>query len=375
MQNYLPFLSLIMKTFRFAVISDPHIALPQTIDNTVSRFHMVEVSIAALEKALTQLEPLNLDFLLIPGDLTQDGEIENHQWLHQRLQKLPFPCYVIPGNHDVPLPTSNHEVVGLAEFPRYYTGCGYQDSQEAYYTQELLPGVQLIALNSNAFSQDHQQIGYLEEKQYWWLEEQLKIYSEQLVFVMIHHNVIEHLPGQSHHELGRRYMLDNAPQLLTLLKKYQVKLIFTGHLHVQDIAYHDGIYEITTGSLVSYPHPYRIITADYEQNQWYLTIESHRIESVEGYPQLAQQSRQFLGDRSQFFMTRLLTLPPLNLSPENAAKLVPTLQYFWADVAAGDSKFDFPNFPSPVRYFLQKFSHFNHPQHLHFQDNNTVLKL
>jgi len=159
-----------MKTFRFAVISDPHIALPQTIDNTVSRFHMVEVSIAALEKALTQLEPLNLDFLLIPGDLTQDGEIENHQWLHQRLQKLPFPCYVIPGNHDVPLPTSNHEVVGLAEFPRYYTGCGYQDSQEAYYTQELLPGVQLIALNSNAFSQDHQQIGYLDKKQYWWLE-------------------------------------------------------------------------------------------------------------------------------------------------------------------------------------------------------------
>lgn len=364
-----------MKTFRFAVISDPHIALPHTIDSTVQRFHMVEVSIAALEKALIQLESLDLDFLLVPGDLTQDGEPENHHWLHQRLQQLPFPCYVIPGNHDVPVPLSNASAVGLAEFPSYYPHCGYQHSQEAYYTQEMLPGVQLIALNSNDFDREGQQIGSLNPRQFLWLEEQLKNYQDQFIFVMIHHNVIEHLPGQSRHELGRRYMLDNATELLKLLQKYSVKLIFTGHLHVQDIAYQGGIYEITTGSLVSYPHPYRIITAECIQNQWHLKVESYRIDSLDDYPNLANQSRQFLGDRSQFFMTRLLTLPPLSLSQEIASALVPSLQYFWADVAAGDSQFDFPDFPPTVRYFLQQFSHFNHPAHLHFHDNNTLLTL
>ncbi len=59
--------------FRFAIISDPHIAVPQTIQHHSHRFHLVEVSILALEKVLNHLEQLNLDFLLLPGDLTQDG--------------------------------------------------------------------------------------------------------------------------------------------------------------------------------------------------------------------------------------------------------------------------------------------------------------
>ena len=47
-----------------------------------------------------------------------------------------------------------------------------------------------------------------------------------------------------------------------LLENTGCRLILTGHLHIQDIAYHNNIYEITTGSLVSYPHPYRIIEVE-----------------------------------------------------------------------------------------------------------------
>jgi len=53
-------------------------------------------------------------------------------------------------------------------------------------------------------------------------------------------------------------ILENAPELLQLLRDSGVQLVFTGHLHVQDIAYCQGVYDITTGSLVSYPHPYRV---------------------------------------------------------------------------------------------------------------------
>ncbi len=84
----------------FAVLSDLHIGLPHTIADHPTRFHLVEVSIPAFEQALQTLEPLELDFLLIPGDLTQHGEPENHRWLAQRLSQLPLPVYVIPGNHD-----------------------------------------------------------------------------------------------------------------------------------------------------------------------------------------------------------------------------------------------------------------------------------
>ncbi len=89
--------------FRFAIVSDLHIALPHTIWNHPSRFHLVEVSIPAFESVLRHLTQLDLDFLLLPGDLTQHGEPENHAWLQQRLAQLPFPVYVVPGNHDVPV--------------------------------------------------------------------------------------------------------------------------------------------------------------------------------------------------------------------------------------------------------------------------------
>ncbi|MGB3557611.1 MAG: metallophosphoesterase, partial [Geitlerinemataceae cyanobacterium] len=81
--------------FKFAIVSDLHVALPETIWDRPGRFHLVEVSIPALEWILEQFSRLDLDFLLIPGDLTQHGEPENHLWLNQRFAQLPYPVYVI----------------------------------------------------------------------------------------------------------------------------------------------------------------------------------------------------------------------------------------------------------------------------------------
>ena len=342
--------------FRFGIISDLHIAVPQTVNNHATRFHLTEVSIPALEQVLEHLESCQLDFLLLPGDLTQDGEPENHLWLAQRLAKLPFPVYVIPGNHDVPtlLPTENS--IGFRDFPVYYQQFGYQDYQQHYYTQEILAGVQLIALNSNQFNREGKQLGFVDEKQLLWLETTLEKVQHKLVLVMIHHNVIEHLPGQSTHPLSKRYMLANAPQLLSIFRKYGVKLIFTGHLHVQDIAELEGMYEICTGSLVSYPHPYRVVelSIDDRANKK-IKIESHQVKAVPGWENLAHTSREWMGDRSYPFMLKLLTSPPLNLSETEAAKYISHLRYFWADIAQGDTVFNFPEFPPQLTNHFQKF--------------------
>ncbi|NEP42642.1 MAG: metallophosphoesterase, partial [Okeania sp. SIO2H7] len=286
--------------FKFAVASDLHIALPNTIFNRASRFHLVEVSIPAFELILEHLAQLNIDFLLIPGDLTQDGEPENHAWLSERLAELPYPVYVIPGNHDVPVLHKSDRAIGCQEFPHYYTHCGYDNPEQLYYTHQILPGVRLIGLNSNQFDTDGKQLGLgrLDEVQLNWLKDVLANAREELIFLTIHHNVIEHLPEQATNPLGRRYMLENASKLLEILKKAGVKLIFTGHLHVQDIAEQNGIYEITTGSLVSYPHPYRIIDCKTDElGRQSLEIASHFIKSVPEWPELAKQSREWLGDR------------------------------------------------------------------------------
>jgi 3',5'-cyclic AMP phosphodiesterase CpdA len=360
--------------YRFAVISDPHIAIPQTIGDSSHRFHLVEVSIPAIEIVLKHLEQLDLDFLLLPGDLTQDGEPENHQWLQQRLASLPFPAYVVPGNHDVPTLLPTERSIGFDDFPLLYRQFGYRNPQQHYYTCEVVPGVQLIALNSNQFDDRGQQRGYLDEQQLAWLDRVLIEVKDRFVLVMIHHNIIEHLPGQSHHELGKRYMLSNAPILFSKLQAAGVKLIFTGHLHVQDVASNAGIYEITTGSLVSYPHPYRILELkrNYEK-KWQLKIESHRVKAVSGWEKLAEFSRNWMGDRSYPFMMKLLTNPPVNLAFEEAEKLVPQLRYFWADIAAGDAIFDFVDFPPLARRYFQAFGAVNEEGAIDLIDNHAKL--
>ena len=363
--------------FRFAIASDLHIALPHTISDHPSRFHLVEVSIPAWEWVIEQLQQLDLDFLLLPGDLTQDGEPENHEWLRSRLSQLPFPVYVVPGNHDVLHPQATEKAIGLKDFPFYYQQFGYQNPQQIYYTKEILPDVRLIGLNSNHFDENGKQIGWLDEAQFTWLKGVLSEIEDELVLVMIHHNVIEHLPDQSVHPLGRRYMLGNAPELLEILQALKnPPVIFTGHLHVQDIAKHKNIYEITTGSLVSFPHPYRVINyARNGQGNRTLTIQSHHIHAVPNHPDLSYKSREWIGDRSVPFMIKLLTEKPLNIPLPEAEKLLPQLRYFWADVAQGDTLFDFENFPDGARQYFHAFGALAADGTPHLIDNNTILKL
>jgi 3',5'-cyclic AMP phosphodiesterase CpdA len=365
------------ENFRFAVVSDLHIALPHTVWDHANRFHLVEVSIPALEVALSNLSQMNLDFLLLPGDLTQHGEPENHTWLAERLAQLPFPVYVIPGNHDVPVAVASEGFIGLTDFPHYYRKFGYQNPDQLYYTCEILPGVRLIALNSNQFDLQGKQLGCLDQTQLQWLEQVLAAVNRELVLVMVHHNVLEHVPGQARHPLTRRYMLQNAPVLLEILQRAGVQLVFTGHLHVQQIAYAQGVYDITTGSLVSYPHPYRVLQLQTDsQGRRRLQIESDYVKSVPDWPQLQQTSREWMGDRSFPFMLQLLTQPPLSLPLEEAKALASDLRYFWAAIAAGDPKFHFPHFPKPVRQYFESFGdRHNNSKIPTLADNNTTLLL
>ncbi|MFN5857735.1 MAG: metallophosphoesterase family protein [Pseudanabaenaceae cyanobacterium] len=342
--------------FTFAIASDLHIALPHTIWDHPSRFHLVEYSIPAFEQVLAHLAQLPLDFLLLPGDLTQHGEPDNHCWLAQRLGELPYPVYVIPGNHDVPTPES------LAHFAPHYTQFGLTEgktnSGKLYYACEILPGLRLIGLNSNQFDDHGALYGAVDDEQIRWLKEILKDQNYDETIVMIHHNVLEHIHEQSQNGLGVRYMLSNSAELCGMLQAAGVKLIFTGHLHVQDIAYSADydLYDITTGSMVSYPHPYRVLQYEGNGTAKRLAIDSFRVKTIPEQSDLLKFSREWMGDRSHPFMLRLLTKAPLFLSPESAAQLTPALRYFWADIADGDAQFSFPDFPPAVRAYFEAFS-------------------
>ncbi|MFZ4639996.1 MAG: metallophosphoesterase family protein [Nodosilinea sp.] len=345
--------------FRFAIISDPHIARPETISNHPHRFHLVEVSIPGIEQILAHLETLPLDFLLLPGDLTQHGEWVNHAWLIDRLERLPFPTYVVPGNHDVIARDASDGAIGLADFPRLYRNFGYRDGQTPYYQQEILPGVRLIGLNSNSFDPDGKllEVGHIDAEQLAWLDHLLPQVQSDLVLVMLHHNVLEHLPGQSMSALGQRYMVRNHQALIDRLEAARVPLMLTGHLHVQDIARRGHLCEILTGSIVSYPHPYRIIQVTQDgDGPLRVEVQSHRLQSVHPWEDLQSMSYQWMCDRAGGFMTRFLISPPIGLSEAEAIAIAPGLRHFWPTIAAGDPQFDFSHLPAAIRQRLEPFN-------------------
>jgi 3',5'-cyclic AMP phosphodiesterase CpdA len=362
---------------RFAILSDLHIGLPHTIHDHPTRFHLVEVSIPAFEQVLQDLAQQSLDFLLLPGDLTQHGEPENHRWLANRLAQLPFPTYVIPGNHDVPVPEPDGYSIGWRDFPAYYQDHGYHNTKALYYSCRLCPGLRLIALNSNQFNAQGKQIGAIDPEQLHWLEAQLAAVTDEQVLVMVHHNVLDHFPAQSTHPIGQRYILNNAIALQDILRSGGAQLIFTGHLHVQDIATRKGLYDITTGSLVSYPHPYRLAHLYQDpQGTLHCEIKSHRVKSVPGWDDLQHFSREWMGDRSEPFMMRMLTHPPLNLSLPEATAVVPSLRYFWAVIADGDPNFTLGELPPSVREHFEAYNrHQFPPGEPVVYDNHTTIIL
>lgn len=384
--------------FKFAIVSDLHIALPHTIWDSPHRFHLVEVSIPAFEQILEELTVEQPDFLLLPGDLVQHGERENHEWLANRLAQLPFPTYVVPGNHDVVrregskkegnkqegdkqgdnINEQTKDRIGLADFPRIYQQFGYADGERLYYHQEIVPDVHLLGLNSNAFDESGEQIGtgFIDDEQFAWLDQQLKKLTGKLVMVMVHHNVLEHLPRQSKSKLGQRYMIKNAPELVSRLQAAKVPVAFTGHLHVQDIAQADDFYAITTGSLVSYPHPYRLMSLRTDEaGEHQLTVKTRRIEAVADWPTLQRTSKEWMGDRSFPFILRLMTDPPLSLSLEQAKQYAPHIRDFWAQVAEGDAWFDYDKLPEKAQRYFQQFNAADEDGTERFVDNNAVLLL
>lgn len=362
---------------RFAVVSDLHIALPHTVWDSPHRFHLVEVSIPAFEQILDHLDQVGLDFLLLPGDLVQHGERENHEWLVHRLEQLPFPVYVVPGNHDVVHYGGCDRTVSLDEFTSLYQAFGYTEPGRPYYHHQILDGLHIIGLNSNGFDADGEPFytGWLDPEQLTWLDEQLTQLSDQLTLVMLHHHALEHLPHQSRSAMGRRYMVKNANDLTQRLQAAQVPIMFTGHLHIQDVAQAHQLYEVTTGSLVSYPHPYRICELTTTDSGHRLDITSPRIKAVPDWPALQTTSRQWMADRSLPFMVKLLMGKPLQLSPTEAEQYAPVLQDFWAGIADGDTLFDFPELPTQVQHYLQTFSATTADGQPHRIDNDVTLWL
>jgi predicted MPP superfamily phosphohydrolase len=285
---------------KFAVISDTHY-YDRSLGDSGPAFEaylltdrkLVKESTELIELAIDEILYSDVDVVLIPGDLSCEGELLSHRGMAKALCRLKDNdrrVFVIPGNHDINMlhgavryrgiGTEPAESISAEQFADIYRDFGYadalyRDDQSLSYVAPISDSLWLLAIDTCRYQDntaDIDQVGSkLTQPLIDWLATIFKKAAAQniAVMTMIHHGVVEHWAGQS--KLHPDFLVEDYKSFNRFLALAGVRLAFSGHYHSQDIALadyeEDGfLYDIETGSLITPPCPIR-----------YATIEKNKI--------------------------------------------------------------------------------------------------
>ncbi len=312
---------------RFMVFSDPHYfdsslgsegkALQDYLD---SDRKLLKHSRELMEVALSSIIASDADFVLVPGDLTKDGEMINHRIMAGFLAEIENAgkkVFVVPGNHDINNPsamrysgdrTEKVETISPSEFADNYSAFGYgeailRDANSLSYVAEPVDGLWLLGLDACRYKENPPAghpitSGKFSPETMVWLEQVLEDARNQnkAVLTMMHHGAVEHYQDQK--KLYGEYVVDGYKKVSALLAEYGARLVFTGHFHAQDITikrFGDNrfVIDVETGSLVTWPCPVRTVSISSEQ---VLKVQSDFITGIPSKPGFEEYSQKYVHD-------------------------------------------------------------------------------
>ena len=297
---------------KIAIVSDIHYMDPSLLINNGAEGaafqnylaqdpKLVQYSDPIFRTVLHQLKMERPDILLVPGDITKDGEKISHQAVAGFLDKLSnvgVKVYAMPGNHDINNAKAKKydgdndypvEMTSAADFASIYGKFGYKhaisrDPNSLSYVAQPQPNLRIIAIDASKYEEygpsGDVADGRIKPATLTWILAQLAEAKQKniTVFGMMHHNLIEHYVGQS--QLDPGYVIEDWQNVANTLMDAGLEIIFTGHYHANDISSYTyngkKLFDIQTGSLVTAPIPYRIVNM--EKNV--LSVSSRHVESI-----------------------------------------------------------------------------------------------
>ncbi|MDX9917599.1 MAG: metallophosphoesterase, partial [Gudongella sp.] len=262
----------------------------------------------ALEMDIRSKKP---DIFIISGDLSFNGEKKNLTHLANRLskiEKIGTKVYVIPGNHDILSIYANgysdgaaHNVENVTheEFVEIYDDFGYgesltRDEKTLSYLAAPSEDIWLLMLDSNKYFNDFSMPtgdGFITQETIKWIRECGKMAEENdaKIIAVMHHPLLQHSLRNA-----QGSFLNNSKEIADLFKELNIKVNFSGHIHIQDIKSDNvdnpELYDIVNSALSVYPHQYGIVKYSAEEGFEYT---KKRVDVEE----LALKSAQSLGSR------------------------------------------------------------------------------
>jgi len=335
----------------FALISDPHVSVPNpdtgwTGPPILLEPTMYDRSVELLEAAIAEINAVpDLEFVLVAGDLTRDSEPYNHDTARELFSRFRTPVFCISGNHDQPRPPRLRPTeyldphvtpVRTQEIPRLYGDFGFSNTERIAYSCDPTPDVHLVGICSSMPDEDR---GYITPEVLAWLDADLAQQRDprRETIVMLHHSIIEHVPGESTDPTFSWFHVENAQALKAILHKHGVRITLTGHLHIQDVKEEAGLYNIATASLAGYPHAYRLFTL----RDGVLGIRSRQLQSIPSQPDLQRFSRTFTAEAFVRILSDAMIAAPFQYPRPRADAAAQQLYDWWPSIAAGDEQFDY----------------------------------
>ena len=360
----------------FAVISDPHVydtrlgtygaAWQKYLLSDRKLLAESESILASAVDRILEAKP-KVDFVIVAGDLTKDGEKQCHELFASYMNRLienGIKVLVVPGNHDINNPHAmafNAEtpspVPGVSpdEFKAIYNGMGFADAvlkdpASLSYIAEPVDDLWVFCLDSCKYESNYaddypKTSGAFSDETLSWILENIDYakHHGKKVMGVAHHGIVEHFTGQSQvPKLGDEYVVDNWKDVSEKLAKAGMGIVFTGHYHAQDITKRtmdDGsfIFDVETGSLVTFPNPVRFvsITNDFKEE-----INSEFVNEID-YNTNGMTFPEYAKD---FLVTGLTVQAPyymttgFGISQEKAAEMTPDVVKAFTSHYAGDEK-------------------------------------
>jgi len=190
-----------------------------------------------------------ISFIAFTGDNIDSANPDYLKEFVHIINKLKYPYYIVIGNHDVfkngGLSKERYiEIIRKNHFIYQPRKPNYVFEKNGFVflvadgAKEVIPGAG----------------GYFKDDTLKWVDKQLKKYKDKPVVILQHFPLVEPKVIKSH----RTY---EAQKYLDLLKQHNnVIAVISGHYHTNGETMQDGIYHISTPSLLNDPNCYKIIT-------------------------------------------------------------------------------------------------------------------
>lgn len=289
---------------KMVVLSDPHVMAPELLVNMGTAWttyldgqrKLVDYSKRLFDDMIVRIKrDLRPGLVLISGDLTKDGEQVSHEYVTSKLDELRtigIQTLVVPGNHDRGSnsdalyydgeSTTPATVATNEWFATQYANYGYGVSSEREgttltYACEPITGLVVIGIDSGTD-------GNVSETTLDWVVEKATAARAggKKVIAMMHHPLMPHFTGVDN--FVSTAVVGSYETVRNTLADAGIRVVFTGHFHTSDIAKDWNadmtreIYDVNTGSLISYPCDYREVTMSADFTDMAITTGRTQVE-------------------------------------------------------------------------------------------------